>query len=163
MPDSQILYFGYGSNLNNADWEQWCLREGYNSEGLQEICNAMLPNYSLKFHQDSDSRGGGVADIVEAQGECVYGALFKMDAKARKAMDDKEGVRYKTYETKMIQVTTFEGEIIEALTYVTTTRKRKDYFVKPTKEYVNLIRNSLLERGLPTDNLDVAARGENFD
>jgi hypothetical protein len=43
----------------------------------------------------------------------------------------------------------------------TTARKRKNHFVAPT-EYVDLIRIGLVERGLPTDNLEIASRGENF-
>ena len=157
-----ITYFGYGSNLNSEDWKQFCSNEGFESKGLREICNAKLPNYSLIFHQDSISRKGGVADIVEMEGKCVYGALFEMDAHAREAMDEKEGVRFNTYQPIWIEVRTFEDEIVKALTYVTTTRKRKNHFVAPTEEYVDLIRIGLLERGLPTENLDFASRGENF-
>jgi cation transport regulator ChaC len=162
MSDSIIMYFGYGSNLNTEDWERWCLDNDFESKGLSEICNARLPNYSLKFHQYSNGRGGGVADIVDMEGECVYGALFEIDVHAREAMDEKEGVRFNTYQPKWIEVMTFEDKIVKALTYVTTTRKRKNHFVAPTKEYVDLIRIGLVERGLPTENLDIASRGENF-
>lgn len=160
MTESIIMYFGYGSNLNTEDWEQFCSKNGFESKGFREICNARLPHYSLIFRQDSISRKGGVADIVEMEGVCVYGALFEMDAHAREAMDEKEGVRFNTYQPKWVEVMTFENIKIKALTYVTTTRKRKNQFVQPTKEYVDLIRIGLVERGLPTENLEIALEGK---
>lgn len=60
------LYFGYGSNLDGEDWEQWCSDHGYPSGLLEPLYSAYLPDRRLCFGHRSENRKGGVLDIREA-------------------------------------------------------------------------------------------------
>ena len=74
------LCFIYGSNLNNDDFEQWCVARGYPSQLLKFVGRASLRDYELAFSYDSSSRGGGVLDIRERRGSVVPGGVFEVDS-----------------------------------------------------------------------------------
>ena len=52
---------------------------------------ASLPGYRLAFTRRSVKSGTGVADIVRAQGERVWGVLYRISANELAAIDRKEG------------------------------------------------------------------------
>ena len=61
----------------------------------------------------------------------------------------KEGTRGGYYEPKEVLVVRQSGELITALTYVVCEDKIKQQYTKPSPEYEQLIRNGLVNRGLP--------------
>ena len=74
-----MLYFGYGSNLCERDWGEWCSRHGEEASGLRFARRAWLPEHELAFTFNSGGRGGGVLDVVERFGQAAPGALFEVD------------------------------------------------------------------------------------
>ena len=58
-----MLYFGYGSNLCERDWGEWCSRNGEQADGLRFVRRAWLPEHELAFTFNSGVRGGGVLDV----------------------------------------------------------------------------------------------------
>ncbi|MBB3178254.1 ABC transporter substrate-binding protein [Variovorax sp. Sphag1AA] len=64
-------YFAYGSNMLHDQIGARCPSQKF-------ICVAELPGYRLAFTRYSPKRQCGVADIVPAPGESVWGALFEM-------------------------------------------------------------------------------------
>ena len=155
MKPEVTLYFAYGSNLDFEDWSKWCAKKQADPSGMVEIEPAFLPDYELKFHYYSGSRGGGAADVVPSSvGNLVPGVLFELNSKTLELMDDKEGVKYNCYERKWVEVIKFDGSIVKALTYVVCQEKIQNNYVEPTSKYVNLIRNGLIKRGLPIEYLE---------
>ncbi len=155
MKPEVTLYFAYGSNLDFEDWTKWCANKKADPSGMVELEPAFLPDYELKFHYYSGSREGGAADVVPSSvGNLVPGVLFELNSKTLELMDVKEGVKYNCYERKWVEVIKFDGAVVKALTYVVCQGKIQQKFVKPTSKYVNLIRNGLNKRGLPTEFLD---------
>ena len=154
MAEEEVLYFGYGSNLDVSDWKSWCERKHLPYDGLVEISPCWLPNYTMKFHYFSSSRDGGAADIVEnGRGHAVPGVLFSMDQDALAAMDQKEGTQAGVYARRMVHVALPDGTFVEALTYCVTPPRREDKFIQPTKQYIGLIEKGLKKRNLPIGEL----------
>ena len=161
MDEGEVLYFGYGSNLDWSDWKSWCERKHLPHDGLVEKGPCWLPNYTMKFHYFSAGREGGAADIVEnGRGHAVPGVLFSMDEGALAAMDRKEGTRAGIYARRTVHVALPDGSFTEALTYCVTPERREDRFIQPTKHYISLIENGLKKRKLPIGELKNAI--ENF-
>ena len=155
MKPEVVLYFAYGSNLDFDDWSRWCKQKQKDPSGLVELEPAFLPDYELRFHYYSGSRGGGAADVVPSTtGSIVPGVLFELDNETLRLMDVKEGVKYNCYERKWVDVLRFDGSETKALTYVVCQEKVQHKYVEPTFEYTELIRNGLRKRGLPTQYLD---------
>tara|TARA_Y100000766_G_scaffold264070_1_gene256602 strand:- start:16406 stop:17287 length:882 start_codon:yes stop_codon:yes gene_type:complete len=150
MEEEGTLYFGYGSNLDWADWKAWCEKKKLRFEGLVELGPCWLPNYSMKFHYYSNSRKGGAADVFETgRGHAVPGVLFRMNDDALRAMDHKEGVKAGAYARREVEVSLPNGTFVKALTYCVTENRREERFIQPTTSYCNLIENGLKKRNLP--------------
>ena len=154
MTDGELLYFGYGSNLDWSDWKSWCEQKHLSPEGLVEKTPCWLPDYTMKFHYYSHSRDGGAADIIEnGKGHAVPGVLFTMDENASKVMDKKEGVGAGIYARKAVRVAIPNGTLVEAMTYCVTPERRENRFVQPTNRYVQSLEKGLLKRNLPIGEL----------
>ncbi len=128
---SQSLYFGYGSNLNAADWSRWCSGKGYSETSFdasfKKVASAWLADYRPGFTVYSSTRSGGVLDIVEAKGCVVPGVLFEVDEETVAKLDRKEGYP-RFYKKLNVIVQTADG-FNEAFTYFRfrqNTKKEKD-------------------------------------
>jgi gamma-glutamylcyclotransferase (GGCT)/AIG2-like uncharacterized protein YtfP len=156
---SRELYFAYGSNLNQADFHRSCEERGYNPDSLQFRQIANLPDHEIRFTRMSSKRSGGVLDIVPRTGCVVPGVLFEVkSAVGWKALDTKEGAPG-NYQRQSVVVLDEQGNEVSAQTYAVVPRLRKDY-VKPTPEYVKIVRRGLDQYDLPTCHLLAAAKGE---
>ena len=153
---SETLYFGYGSNLDRADWVRWCTKKGYDGPDLVPVEAAWLPGYSLRFHYRSTGRGGGAADVVpDETGTAVPGMLFSLSEEAWDLVDQKEGhPRY--YERCPVRVVTASGAVVEAITYVVVANKKQPHLVPPTAAYEAIVRQGLVEYNLPIEHLKSA-------
>lgn len=153
---SETLYFGYGSNLDRADWVRWCTKKGYDGPDLVPVEAAWLPGYSLRFHYRSTGRGGGAADVVpDETGTAVPGMLFSLSEEAWDLVDEKEGhPRY--YERCPVRVVTASGAVVEAITYVVVANKKQPHLVPPTAAYEAIVRQGLVEYNLPIEHLKSA-------
>jgi len=70
------LYFAYGSNMNHRNMQVRCPKAKY-------IGKKTLPDYELVFRS--------VADVQEAPGKSVEGALFEITKDCEEALDRYEG------------------------------------------------------------------------
>ena len=158
---SSAYYFGYGSNLNDADWHAWCEERGYDSAARVPVESAWLLNFSMRFHYRSRSRGGGAADVVaDRAGTAVPGMLFSLTEEGWDWMDEKEG-HPRFYERQSVFVLTSAGKVVEAITYTVVPRRRSQQLVSPTSAYADAVEQGLKNYKLPIGHLKHAI--ENID
>lgn len=152
---SNVLYFAYGSNTNRVDWQKWCKDHGCSPEVLRPVGVAYLPDHDLAFSRHSDSRKGGVLDVVTRKGQLVHGVLFEVEGDGREAMDLKEGAPtcYEPFESVAL---TPEGRSIPVRTYRVPLEKKERY-VKPSAAYVKIVAKGMRDFDLPCDMLHAAA------
>ncbi|MEM3031937.1 MAG: gamma-glutamylcyclotransferase family protein, partial [Nitrososphaerota archaeon] len=105
-----------------------------------------LKGFRLMFDHYSSSWGGGVADVVESEGEVVYGGAYLLDEEQVRVLDRYEGVPA-TYNRRKV-VVEIEGKSVEAFTYVVNNPRKH---VAPTHEYLSRIVNGLKRLGYGED------------
>lgn len=152
-------YFGYGSNLNAADWRSSCDRLGLSAANLTPRGIARLPDHELAFAYDSAGRRGGVLDVRTRPGQLVEGVVFEANDDAWEALKRKEGVRRGIYEEFEAVVIDERGELIDVTTYRVTERHRRPY-VRPNPAYLTVVRDGLRAHALSADQLLAAAADE---
>jgi len=153
-----VLYFGYGSNLCERDWREWCSRTGRDGSGLSFVKRAWLPGHELAFTYDSSARSGGVLDVIERFGQAAPGALFEVSEGSKAALDAKEGAP-NIYEAKEVTVLDEEGGAHDAFTYVVTDGHRAEH-IEPAPGYAELVAEGCDEYGVKKRMLKAAGRGE---
>jgi gamma-glutamylcyclotransferase len=107
---SEILYFAYGSNLDDGQMRVRC-------PGARERCRATLAGHRLVFGGFSQRWGGAVANIVPAATSQVNGLVYELTAADLLALDGFEGHPHK-YERRPTTVSVVGGQEIVACTYV---------------------------------------------
>src|SRR4051812_17645581 len=85
MGPQVMLYFAYGSNLSAALMKTRC-------RSACQVGIAKIDGYRIGFTRRSSRQGGGVADLVAAQGSLVWGALFDVAECDFESLDEYEGV-----------------------------------------------------------------------
>jgi gamma-glutamylcyclotransferase (GGCT)/AIG2-like uncharacterized protein YtfP len=139
-----ILYFAYASNMDAALMQRIC--PGHRVLGVAE-----LREHRLAFTRRSKRTGTGVADIVAAPGESVWGVLYELDDSQLTAIDEKEGNDW-AYERRQLDVR-LHDDSAEHVAHAYTVIVRDDEHVAPSAEYLDLIRDAARSRGLPADYL----------
>jgi gamma-glutamylcyclotransferase len=137
------LYFAYGSNLASAEMELAC-------PGHRFLGAARLDGFRLEFRRRSVRWGGGAADLMPAEGESVWGALYELPDAALGALDRKEGAGF-AYRRVDVEVE-LDGEPRRAIAYEVESKEPRE--VAPTAEYLRLLRAGAAERGLPRGYVD---------
>jgi gamma-glutamylcyclotransferase (GGCT)/AIG2-like uncharacterized protein YtfP len=134
-------YLAYGSNLHPHR-----LRERVPSARL--VGTALLPGYRLRFCKRSVD--GSAKCTVEAfeSGHGVHGALYRIDAHERAALDRAEGLGC-GYEEGREQVGS-GGDRIEVFFYVAT-RDHVDGTLRPYHWYKQLVLAGARYHGFPAD------------
>lgn len=79
-----ILYFAYGSNLRSAQMNRLC-------PGHQFLGPARLAAHRLAFTRPDEEWQGGVADLLPAGGQEVWGALYRLTPADLAGLDAYEG------------------------------------------------------------------------
>jgi len=139
MAPSTVWYFAYASNMNRTQVEQ---RAG--AAGEEKI--ARLNNYELNF--DKVTRGGtGSANIVPAEGQTVWGVLYRLSEAQLRTLDRFEGVP-EHYRRSEVNVIDAEGNKVGAQVYLAR-KIRKG--LKPDRHYLARILQGAEEHGLPAD------------
>jgi gamma-glutamylcyclotransferase (GGCT)/AIG2-like uncharacterized protein YtfP len=141
-----VLYFAYGSNLRAAQMQRLC-------PGHRFLGPARLEHHRLAFTLPDEEWQGGVADVLRAPGEHVWGALYDITPSDLAALDTYEGYdphgppEQNAYLRRTVTVTTGDDH---------TPSSAWCYFVRQPHAHVppsNLYRRALLqgaqERGLP--------------
>ena len=116
-----MLYFAFGSNLNQKQMKKRCNDSKY-------IGCYSLKNYKLVFR--NYYLGGGVADIQKDKNSTVLGAIYKISKKDEKELDVYEDYP-KTYIKKYFKIL---GK--KVMFYY---MPKKTMHVPPSKRYLNLI------------------------
>jgi hypothetical protein len=81
-----MLYFAYGSNLDPDEMKACC--PGHHVVGM-----AVLHDHRLGFPLYSNQWEGGVAGLVHAHGQKVWGILAELTESDQAALDEHEGWR----------------------------------------------------------------------
>lgn len=83
--------FAYGSNMDKYQIEERC-------SDVKQVGIGFIPNYRIDFTRKSITRNCGVADIVESQGDVVWGIIYDITGEDFISLDKFEG--YPKYYTK---------------------------------------------------------------
>ena len=116
-----MLYFAFGSNLNQKQMKKRCKDSKY-------IGCYTLKNYKLVFR--NFYLGGGVADIQKQKNSSVLGAIYKISKKDEKELDIYEDFP-KTYIKKYFKL------LGKKVMFYFMPKKSKQ--IPPSKRYLNLI------------------------
>jgi gamma-glutamylcyclotransferase (GGCT)/AIG2-like uncharacterized protein YtfP len=133
-----VLYFAYGTNMAGAEMAAWCPEARF-------LGPARLADYRLALTRRSIRWGGGAADVVAAQGDEVWGALYELPEAALERLDAKEGAGF-AYRRIEVEVAT-EGQAHRAVAYEVGEKEPEE--VPCTPEYAALVLAGARERGLP--------------
>ncbi|HEV7456719.1 MAG TPA: gamma-glutamylcyclotransferase [Roseococcus sp.] len=147
------LYFGYGSNLDAADWGAWCARRGFGAARLEPVSTALLLDHELVFDCYSRTRQGGVLNLRARPGQAAEGVVFRANDAALAALDAKEGAPF-AYQRARRHIVLPDGSVVEAMTYVT----RSEGFHAPHPDYLGIVRRGQATHGIAHAMLEAAAR-----
>lgn len=145
---SPILYFAYGSNMDEEDLEKWCREHGYHPVKPLSKEVAKLKGWRLVFNHYSSGRKGGVANIERCEGEEVWGLLMELSEGDFETLRKKEGAP-SVYCEREVEVETREGRVKKAKTFVV--ENPRGGHVPPTKEYLGLLVRSAKKYGFPPE------------
>jgi hypothetical protein len=126
-----MLYFAYGSNLSLAQMDNRC-------PGHRPIRKHRLPGFRLVLR--------GAANIEDAPGEHIEGAIYEITEEHERALGGYEGAPT-VYDQQW-----FETEDGPVLYY----RMVEPHFIPPREGYVETIEAGYRDWELPTTSLDKA-------
>jgi len=142
-----MLYFAYGSNLNLADLNRWCCERNETGDFLEFHSAGILRDYATAFTLFSNTRSGGVLDVVPSDGAVAPGALFTVvREEGWRLLDIKEGVPTH-YVGESVEVLLPDGSTTQATTYSVVADRRKDHVV-PNQHYVDVVCEGLSQLGM---------------
>ncbi len=137
-----LRYFAYGRNMAASAMELACPDHRY-------IGPAQLRDHRLAFTRRSRRTRTGVADVLEAAGEHVWGALYELQEGDVSALDEKEGNGW-AYERHSVRVAVGgASELLEALVYMVI--EPDGAHIQPSPEYRDALLTGARERGLPSE------------
>jgi cation transport regulator ChaC len=136
----KIHYFAYGSNMAADVMERLCIQPRY-------VGAASLPGYRLAFTRRSVKTGTGVADVVRAQGERVWGVLYEISANELAAIDRKEG--YGWAYTRVVLPVQLQADGSERMAVTYTVLSKASAAVPPSRAYLDQMIKAACERQLP--------------
>ncbi len=112
MRRTEVIYFAYGSNMSTR-------RLLHRIGAVQALGIGTLHSHRLAFHKVSDKDGSGKCDIVECDSGQVMGVLYRLDTRAKTALDGHEGLG-NGYAEKPVTIIDGRGETVAAVTYTAT-------------------------------------------
>ena len=136
-----VWYFAYGSNMNER-----LFRDRRHMVWLQTRIGR-LDGFRLVFTVAGGHRPGvsAPANIVEAPGESVFGVLYQLPLHKFARLDNSEGRQYRYLWS---EVEDSEGHRVAAVTYRVAHAAAQG---RPSRSYLNLIREAARQRGLPAN------------
>lgn len=159
---SFFYYFGFGSNLLTK-------RIRVQNKSAERVGVGLLKGYRLDFADSAADKkyysptwNGSPATIIENNGSCVYGAVWKINNSDLQELDRQEGVESNIY--KPLELKVFVDELQEEVTCrsyqlvhnPTTILDPQDrpFERQPSKTYLTVILNGAIESKLPSDYVD---------
>ncbi len=131
-------YFAYGSNMGGV---RAC------GESARFLGVARLDGHRLAFTRRSVRTGTGVADVVPAPGEAVWGALYELSEALLAALDEKEGVGW-AYERRAVRVAVEGRGDADAFLYAVLRPEPRE--VAPSADYVASVVDGARRIGAPS-------------
>jgi len=116
--------------------------------GWQAIGIARLEGYRLAFTRKSPRWGHGVADVVTASDQHVWGVLYEIGEECLAALDIKEGVGV-AYDRHDIHVTLADGTTATAMTYMVINKLVDE--IAPSRAYLDALIDGATAYKLPAD------------
>lgn len=131
------LYFAYGSNLHPG-------RMVARVPTAVRVAVARLNDYRLTFAKWGED-GSGKCDVAPADGDVVWGVVYRIDASEQHRLDAAEGPGYRI---ETVSLATDDGAL-EAFTYIA----RPDWLTDdpPYDWYRDIVAAGVREHGLPAD------------
>ena len=149
-----MYYFAYGSNMDKEDLDKWCEENGYQKIKFLSVLPAKLKGYKLTFNYFSIRRKGGAANIMESEGNCVYGLLIELTKHDLKTIRAKEGYP-NIYKEIEVSVEKFDGTAVQGVkTYKVVKHCEKIKHQPPTKYYMQLIIKNARRYNFPDNYID---------
>jgi len=143
-----LLYFAYGSNLDEAQMRARC-------PSARLIGVAELANHALCFAGFSPAWGGAVASITHRPGFYTPGVLYSMSAADMRKLDAFEGHPF-VYERTRKRITVASGRHVYAFTYV---HRGGRFSIGPGPKYLRVIERAYKRHGFAKQPLTIAAWG----
>ncbi len=114
------------------------------------VGSARLPDHRLAFTRRSvrNYPGSGVADLLHAPGETVWGALYEVGEQDLAVLDHKEAAG-QAYERVLVNVLSRDGSPVEAIAY--TVIEKADPEVSPSARYITELVEGAHACALPDD------------
>ena len=134
-----MLYFSYGSNMSSKR-----VKDRVPSANFVTV--ATLYKHDLRFHKKGKD-DSGKCDVYETNNNehSVIGVVFEISELEKPGLDRIEELGY-GYEEKIVRLTAYAGEIIEATTYYATSI---DSRLKPYHWYKHHVLTGAKENRLP--------------
>lgn len=136
-----MYYFGYGSNMASRVMKVVCPEH-------ELIGKAKLSDYRLAFTRESPRWGHGVADIVPAQGQHVWGVLYRIDDVCLHNLNIKEGIGV-AYQQIEVNVLTDTGYSYQAISYEVIHKLVDE--ILPSRAYAETFIEGASEHDLPSE------------
>ena len=135
-----VYYFAYGSNLSEKQIRKRC-------PDSRLIEKAVLKRYRFDFRAYSESWKCCVADIVQDEKKEVWGLIYEVNDNNLRNLYTHEGhpTFYKRVKVKVINE---QGEGKEVFVYEVVHKKP---FIKPSKKYINIIKDAAKQHKFPED------------
>jgi cation transport regulator ChaC len=158
IPEEEMLYFAYGSNLNAAQMSERC--PAHKIVGLGE-----LRDHKLIFPVTSPRWGGGVAGLHVAHGQSVWGVVFDLNDEDLASLDRYEGFKgpgdpHNVYDQEHMFVELRRADDgsfprrVRPLTYVA----RPNNPAPPSRRYLEAIIAGAAHHRLPDEYIALLAR-----
>ena len=142
-PRGPFLYFGYGSSLDGERLRAHC-------PSARLVTVARRADVRLAFSIESKRTWlGGVANMLPAPGDEVWGALYLIDAAESHILDQQEGLFRDppAYRRETVEVTTPAGDVVRCRSYVVADPNLEGFLPSPAFKATMLRGASTL--GLP--------------
>jgi len=140
------VYFAYGSNVDAVEVD---------GRTAPSLGVARLDDHRLAFTRRSVRTGTGVADVISAPGEVVWGVLYELEPDQVSALDAKEGLGW-AYGRVSRRVRTPAGEEVDAFLYTVLHKEAEQ--VPPSDAYLARLLRGARRHGLPADYVQALER-----
>jgi gamma-glutamylcyclotransferase len=138
------LYFAYGSNMDGEHMRAHC-------PASRCLGVARLDGHRLAFSRRSLVSGTGVADVVPASAEAVWGIAYELGEGDLGALDRKEG-RGWAYSRELQRIALRAGAGT-GIAIVYTVLRKEPVEVPPSREYLTRLISSAESHDLPEDHI----------
>jgi cation transport regulator ChaC len=140
-PSDEVWYFAYGSNMHES---AFVVRRRIRPI---ESRVGRIEGYRLRFNLEGRPKGRAApANICAADGQEVWGVLYKITRRDMLRLDSTEGVPGRGYRPTWLTAVDINGNPLTAATYVARGREVDG---RPSLRYISLLREGARRHGLP--------------